>query len=297
MSKYDNYYKNAYADLDYDEQLQLKLELQEGENVLWQGKPKKAARVWNSVFAPMLPFVLIWLAVDGFILVGMAASGAIGEMAFFIIPFFAIHLMPVWIWIGGIIKAIGKGKFDHYVVTDRRVLIKNENVLYNSIYFTEIVNVAVKRSLADRLAGTGDVYMVISGMGKESVLDIAEYENVYGMIQAKVLELRQAGHVPQYNVNRGVNMSYGNSVGNYSNNVQYTNNVQYGNYTNSQVDAFTEGAQYANTQYVVNGQFVNPMGGQNVNNQAGYNNNQQYGNDGYNNQNYGGYNNYNNQNY
>ena len=266
MSKYDNYYKSAYSDMDYDEQLHLSLELQQGENVLWQGKPKKSAKVFNSVFSAMLPFVLIWLAVDGAIIIGMLASGGMGEAGFFIVPFFALHLMPVWIWLGGIIKAVAGNKFNQYVITDRRILIKKESVLYNSIYFTEINNVNVKRSFGDTMAGTGDIYLVIGGVGSEGILDIADYEQVCMMIQNKLLELRQAGHIPQPHAN-------------------YRDNVVYGNYHNSNMDVFTEGTQYDNTQFVVNGQFVGNPGEMNANNQV-YNEYMNENSTGYNNQNY-----------
>ncbi len=273
MSKYDDYYKNAYADMSYDEDAQIKLELAEGEVVLWKGKPKKATKVYNSIFSAMLPFVMVWLIIDGTMIAGMLASGGMKEMAGFIIPFFALHLMPVWIWLGGIMKAMLKSGYDIYVVTDRRVLIKSGNVLFNSVYYTEVINVAVKRNFADKLAKTGDIYLMIEGVGKECVQDISDYQEVCKLIQDKLMELRKAGHVPTYGSNRGGYMQNGSGFFGTVHNPNGRDRVYQGNYENSHMDAFAEGNQYSNTQYVVNGQFINPpYMDENINNTNGYNN-------------------------
>lgn len=245
MSKYNDYYGNAYKDFDYDEELLIKQELRDGETVLWKGKPKKSAKVLNSIFSAMFPFVMIWLLIDGTIISSIVfasvSGGDFDGSAWFFVVFFAVHLMPVWIWLGGIIKALMNTKYDVYVATSQRLLIKSQNVLFESILYEDIVNIVLKRSIADRLAGTGDVSVDIAGRGKEDMNDVPNYEELKDIISSKVMELRRNGHNPgamYEGMNNGTGMYQGN---NYE----------------SHLDIFMEGQQMDKTQYVINGQFVN----------------------------------------
>ncbi len=242
MSKYDNYYKNAYSELPYDDEQQLKLALMPEEKLIWKGKPKKLARILNSLFSKMFPFAMLWLCFDGFFIATIAGAGAIDEMLGFIVPFFAIHLMPVWIWLFGVIKAVAKAGYNTYAITDKRILIKSDNVLFNSVYFEDIVNVGSNRSFADKISGVGDIYIELFNVGKETILDIADYREVYDIIQKKVYELRQAGYVPGMNTNRA---PMGGSM---------QNDMQNGVYPNSNWQSYPDSER---TQYMVNGQFVN----------------------------------------
>lgn len=243
MSKYDNYYKNAYSELPYDDEQQLKLALMPDERLVWKGKPKKLAHILNCTFSKMFPLAMIWLCFDGFFISAMAATGGVSEMLGFIVPFFAIHLMPVWIWLFGVIKGVARAGYNTYAVTDKRILIKSDNVLFNSVYFEDVVNVAAKRSFADKISGVGDIYIEVFNVGRESILDIADYREVYDIIQKRVYELRQAGHIPGMETG-GVKYNGGMQGGNMQNNGMYGNGMY-------------NGVNTGRTQYMVNGQFLN----------------------------------------
>ena len=77
----------------YDSLTPQKLVLGEGEEVLWEGKSKKGAFIATKSLT-MFPIAIIWLMLD---LSFIVPSIMEGEMLFFIIPFFTLHLMPVWI--------------------------------------------------------------------------------------------------------------------------------------------------------------------------------------------------------
>jgi len=64
-----------------------------GESILWRGKPKKSAFIASKSLT-LLPIAVIWLILDLNVLIPSLQAG---EMLFFLIPFFALHLMPVWI--------------------------------------------------------------------------------------------------------------------------------------------------------------------------------------------------------
>ncbi|MGN0328073.1 MAG: PH domain-containing protein [Lachnospira sp.] len=197
MSKYDNYYRNAYSDLPYDEERQLSIALMPGESVLWKGKSKKLSHVLNSIFSKMFPFAMLWLFFDmGFISM-IIISGAVQEGLAFVVLFFAVHLLPVWMWLFGIIKALFKMDYDMYAITDKRILIKSESVLFTSIPFENILNVGIKRNFADKIVGVGDIYIEVYDTGTETILDVADYRPALEIIEEKVYGLRQAGYVPQ----------------------------------------------------------------------------------------------------
>ena len=123
--------------------------LTEGEKVLWRGKPNKTSYIWAAVLK-MMPIALLWLAFDGaFIYMMLTADEAPTEMMWFIIPFFAIHLAPVWIWIGNIVKAVGEIRNIEYAITDKRVIIRSGmvGIDFKFINHTEIDSVNVKTAL------------------------------------------------------------------------------------------------------------------------------------------------------
>ena len=135
--------------------------LTDGEKILWRGKPNKTSYIWAAVLK-MMPFALLWLAIDGGFIAMMLASGdAPTEMLWFIIPFFAIHLAPVWIWIGNIIKAVAEIKNIEYAITDKRVIVRSGmvGIDFKFINHTEIDSVNVKVSFVDKLCKVGDVYI------------------------------------------------------------------------------------------------------------------------------------------
>ncbi|HZK34993.1 MAG TPA: PH domain-containing protein, partial [Bacillota bacterium] len=112
--------------------------LMEGEQVIWNGKPKRNAFIINKSLK-MFPIALIWLLFDITALVTVFKSGQFGEIYWFIIPFFALHLIPVWIWLGNVISANRRWKNTEYMITDKRVMIRGGLIGYefNNIYYTD----------------------------------------------------------------------------------------------------------------------------------------------------------------
>lgn len=135
--------------------------LTDGEKILWRGKPNKASYIWAAVLK-MMPIALLWLAFDGGFIAMMLASGdATTDMLWVIIPFFAIHLAPVWIWIGNIVKAVAEIKNIEYAITDKRVIVRSGmvGIDFKFINHTEIDSVNVKVGFVDKLCKVGDVYI------------------------------------------------------------------------------------------------------------------------------------------
>ena len=187
MSKYDHFVNTNYS---------LRTPLVEGEKVIWDAKPKKSAFIINQILI-MMPFALLWLGFDSiFIFALLAADELPKQILFFVIPFFAIHLMPVWIWLGNVISANRKWVNTVYYVTDKRIIIQSGfiGIDYTTIYFKDITNVSLKVGAIDKLLGVGDIHFDLKpssgGARVNSFLDIKNPYAIYPKLQKIVLDIQ-----------------------------------------------------------------------------------------------------------
>jgi uncharacterized membrane protein YdbT with pleckstrin-like domain len=190
-----------------------------GEQILWSGKPKKNAFIINRSVV-MMPFALVWFCFDGFFISTLISSGEIHKMLFFIVPFFAIHLMPVWIWLWNVLSANKKWKNTEYAVTDKRILIRGGVIGYNyqNIYYTDINSVDLHVGVIDRMLGVGDILISQNGMQSTSkgtltpaILDIENPQQIFKQIQKTVIDIQTDIHYPndlRPDSNHGYNSHY-----------------------------------------------------------------------------------------
>lgn len=192
----------------YEKFYNFKLEqmVQERENILWLGKPDKRCFVLESIFNPFLPFALIWFLFDAFFIFLMFSSPEVNvngtptpvnETLKFAIPFFALHLMPVWIYLGGVLFTFQKHKNTEYIITDKAVYISGGIFSYNCERreLEYLKNITTRQGFFDKRLMVGDVIIgkYITGTGKSSheveiaICDIPDFQNVYSMIN----ELRE----------------------------------------------------------------------------------------------------------
>ena len=173
----------------------------QGEQVLWRGKPQKKCFIFECIFNPMLFFALIWAAFDiGFIVMMNKApddNGSGNGIGGFIFVFFAFHLMPVWIYLSGVLLSFRKYRNTEYIITDRGVYISGGVFTYNCQMkpFAELSNVNIHRGIFDQMFGVGDVvmsgtnFMTYNNSTNNSSLrgltisDISEYQEVFSMIK------------------------------------------------------------------------------------------------------------------
>jgi len=185
----ENYFKNNNPN---NSMTQIKDILDEGEQVLWQGKPKKRAYVFSAI-TKMLPIALIWLLFDGGIIIAML-SGAMEippEMIIVMVVFFAFHLLPVWIWLSNIITASKRHKNLEYAFTNKRIIIKSGiiGIDFQSVYYSDITAVNLKVGFTDKMFKVGDIY--ISSMGGAKVLfDIEDPYFISQKLQQIVVDIK-----------------------------------------------------------------------------------------------------------
>ena len=136
---------------------QRNIALAAGEAILWRGKPKRSAFIASRSLS-MLPIAIVWLIFD---LTFIANAFGSGEMLLFMIPFFALHLMPVWIWLGSALTAGKRWRNTMYYVTNRRIIIQGGFLAVNekSLFYKDIRNAQLYIGLIDKFSGTGSILL------------------------------------------------------------------------------------------------------------------------------------------
>lgn len=173
----------------------LELMVGNGETILWRGKPNKKCFILESIFNPLLPFALIWALVDFGVIIAMSLSITETDLPFFILPFFLIHLMPVWLYIGGVCLCFKKYKNTEYIITDRGIYVSGGtfSYTYEMKPFTDLSHINIHRGIFDQWLGVGDVVSICNHSGYNSreshsshgmtICDIADYREVFTMIK------------------------------------------------------------------------------------------------------------------
>ena len=154
------------------------------EKILWKGCPKKSSYAINKSIQ-MMPIAIIWGLIDFGLLFGIIVpQGILAEAWFFLIPFFALHLMPVWIWLAQLIKAAKELRGTKYVITTKRVLEFKSGYGYisTSVDIAGITSVSIKRSGIDKLLLVGDIYLA-GKSGNLVLFDIPRSEFIYGKLR------------------------------------------------------------------------------------------------------------------
>ena len=168
--------------------------LSAGESVLWRGKPKKGAFIATKSLS-MMPIAIIWLIID-MSFINVAFTG--GQMLGFMIPFFLLHLMPVWIWLGNVFTAGRRWKNTGYYVTNRRIIIQGGFLAVNetSLFYKDLQNAQLRIGLLDKVFHTGDIIfdngiIVNNKQNRRFVFeDLEDAQEVYRRVQKIILDMQ-----------------------------------------------------------------------------------------------------------
>lgn len=162
------------------------------ERIIWSGKPKKSAYVATKSLT-MLPIAIVWLIIDsGFI----ASSITEGELLFFIIPFFALHLTPVWIWLANFLTARKRWKNTTYYVTNKRIIVQTGFFAVNetTLFYKDLRNVQLHIGFLDKIFKTGDICFdetTYNGKDLGCIFeDLSEANEIYNRIQKIIMDMQ-----------------------------------------------------------------------------------------------------------
>lgn len=171
-----------------DKQQKLKVEdlLANDEKILWKGKPRKISFIMQNS-SNLMPFAILWLIIDVSIMISIFSNGGFKEFGLFIIPFFALHLMPVWIWIGSIIKAYNKCKSTMYYITNKRIIEVSGKTAYikSELIIKNIQSSRIKKSIWDSIFKVSDIYITATD-GSMVLFDIPNGEFISNKINSLI---------------------------------------------------------------------------------------------------------------
>jgi membrane protein YdbS with pleckstrin-like domain len=148
------------------------------ENILWIGKSAFVPFLCKGI--PFLVFGLFWGAIDYFGFIRNMPS----QMSGFAIPFFALHLFPLWAGILNMARLYLVFNNTCYAVTNKRLLMRSGffGIDFKAIDFDKIVNVEVNVGPIENLFGVGTIqaYSGSASDGKGRIYDrFIAIENPY----------------------------------------------------------------------------------------------------------------------
>ncbi|MEV6771511.1 PH domain-containing protein [Nocardia sp. NPDC051030] len=159
---------------------------------------------WKMLFWPAVTFILI-TALAGFG-AGVAARNTEGTLGTALLLAILVVWLAIVLWRS--IAPLLRWKSTHFIITDRRVLIRQGVLTHTGIDIpmNRISNVQFRHGLFDRMLGTGTL---IVGSASEDPL---EYDDIPQVQKVHALLYHQVFDVVQNNTNGG---GYNGSPGGY----------------------------------------------------------------------------------
>ena len=165
------------------------------ERIFYAGRPDKKCFIFESIFNPLLVVAVIFAIFDFGVIGGMYSmadsAGAPNEITSFLVPFMLLHLMPVWIYLGGVLFTVRKYKNTAYIVTDRAIYVSGGTFTrnINAKPFAELSYINLHRGFFDQIFHVGDIIATTNQFkqnGKAAVISIAsisDYIEVYNLVK------------------------------------------------------------------------------------------------------------------
>lgn len=177
--------------------IDLRRRIGEDETIYWQGTPDRKAFLLKSIFNFLLPIAIVWAIFDfGFLAGTLFSDPEDGSPEWFLIPFLMLHLMPVWIYVFGVVTSVRRFRNTAYLVTDRAVYLSGGAFSVNlEVHpLAKISNINVRQGIIDRRIGVGSV--ILDGgntarpwvnaerrEGEFVIGNIPDYESVFALIR------------------------------------------------------------------------------------------------------------------
>lgn len=101
------------------------------------------------------------------------------------------HMMPVWIYLAGVIFAFKKYRNTYYIITDHAIYISNGifTMNLNAKTFTELSRVNLHRGIFDQMFHVGDIQITTNQFAKGNtpvvmgINSISSYTEVYQLVK------------------------------------------------------------------------------------------------------------------
>lgn len=175
--------------------MQLSTLITSNEKILYEAKPAKSVTILESVFNQLLPIAILWGAFDGFVFgLSLSADGDKSSLVY-LIPFLLFHMMPVWIYLGGILTSVSRYKNTNYMITTKGVYVSKGvfSFQYEMKSFAEMSHISIHRGIIDNILGTGDVIISCNHIGHNqnvnvsssgyNICNIKDYERIFRLVK------------------------------------------------------------------------------------------------------------------
>ena len=126
--------------------------LDTNERVIWSDKPHILVHLASGI--PFLIIGILWGLMDAFFFSGFMSFGG-GPGLGFLSIFMVLHMMPLWLGVGNMIRLVFIYKNTFFCYTDKRVIIKTGflGVDYKTKDFYNIGNVEVNVGPLENMLG------------------------------------------------------------------------------------------------------------------------------------------------
>ena len=123
------------------------------EKILWAGAPARLPFLASGV--PFLLLGLVWGSIDYFGFIRNMKGIPLG----FAIPFFALHLFPLWGSILNLLRLYLVVDNTYYAVTDRRIMMRSGfwGTDFKAVDFDQIANLEVNVNPLEHMLGVGSI--------------------------------------------------------------------------------------------------------------------------------------------
>lgn len=193
-----NYDEKPFKEINTGKEMtEIKDMLDEGEQILWQGKPNRKSYILSN-FLKLLPVAILWLAFDTTFIVVIASNIAeIGGFVWLFVIFFAFHLMPVWMWIWNFVRSFMEIKNIEYAITDKKIILKSGVIAidFKIFLYSEITGANLRRSIIDKIFKVGDIYINTTSQ-KGVIYDINQPYQVYKLLQQTSNDIKSDIYYP-----------------------------------------------------------------------------------------------------
>ncbi len=172
----------------------LKATIDSSEQIFYEGKPDKKCYIYESIFNPLLPMAILWGLLD-FIALGAMTKTVISENLqatyfLFILPVMLFHLMPVWIYLGGVLLTVRKYKKTNYIITNRAIYVTSGTFTFsiNSKPFAELSHINLHRGFFDQIFNVGDITATTNqnsnGVSSSiTIRSVSNYLQIYNLVK------------------------------------------------------------------------------------------------------------------
>lgn len=179
------------------EMIDLRNLVKDNERVLWEGRPRKSVTVLEAIFNPMLIFAVIWGGFDLVFMKSFAFSGGVpGAMAGFLLIFFLVHMMPVWVYLIGVLTVFLRWRNVRFLITTHGLYVSGGLLSFNYEMkpWTDIGHINIRQGVFDRMFGVGDVLFVCAhhsyqsshshdgGHQQMKIYNIPDFQEVFKLV-------------------------------------------------------------------------------------------------------------------